>query len=131
MTGQKITTSGKKLILNRTFKSTPDYTAPSVFSVGTGTTDPVVGNTTMEAPVSIDGDNFKAFVSGYPSLNETTLQSTIRCFINSLEANGNDLTEFGILNSDGTKILFSRAVFTALSKTSSTEVTFIVKDKII
>ena len=125
MTNQIVTFQGKKLILNRTFKATPDYTTPSLFSVGTGTTDPVVGNTTMETPVSIDGDNFKAFVSGYPSLNETTLQSTIRCFINSLEANGNDLTEFGILNSDGTKILFSRAVFTALSKTSSTEVTII------
>ena len=131
MTNQIVTTSGKKLILHRTFTASPTITAPSLFSVGTGTTDPVVGNTTMETPVSIDGDNFKAFVSGYPSLNETTLQSTIRCFLNSLEANGNDLTEFGILNSDGTKVLFSRAVFTALSKTSSTEVTIIQKDKIV
>ena len=129
-TGQIVTTVGKKLILNRTFKATPDYTAPSLFSVGTGTTTPVIGDTGLGTAVSIDGDNFKEFVSGYPSLDETNIQSTIRCFINSLEANGNDLTEFGILNSDGTKILFSRAVFTTLSKTSSTEVTFIQKDKI-
>ena len=128
---QIITTSGKKLILNRTFLSSPTITAPVQFSIGTGTTAPAAGDTDLETPVSIDGDNFKAFVSGYPVLDTTNLQSTIRCFINSLEANGNDLTEFGILNSDATKQLFSRAVFTAISKTSSNEITIIQKDKIL
>ena len=131
MTGQIVTNAGKRLIFHRTFTATPTITAPSVFSVGTGTTDPTVSDTDLISPVSIDGDNFKSFVSGYPFLNENTLQSTIRCFINSLEANGNDLTEFGILNSDGNRILFSRAVFTALSKTNSTEMTIIQKDRVV
>ena len=85
----------------------------------------------MVTPVSIDGDNFKGFVSGYPVLNTTSIQSTIRCFLNSTEANGNALTEFGIVNSDGTPLMFSRAVHTVINKTSSNEITYIEKDKIL
>ena len=128
---QIITTSGKKIILNRSFKATPDYTAPSLFSVGTGTTAPTVSDTDLETPISIDGDNFKGFVSGYPSLDETNIQVTTRCFLNSLEANGNDLTEMGVFNADGTPVLFSRSTFTSLSKTSSIEVTFIEKNSVV
>lgn len=130
-TGQKITTDGKKIILNRAFKSSPDYLAPSQFKVGTGTTTPTVSDTDLETPVAIDGGNFKDFVSGYPSLDETNSQVTFRCFLNSLEANGNNLTEFGIVNEDGTPLLFSRAVHTSISKTSSVEITYISKDKLI
>jgi hypothetical protein len=129
--GQLITTNGRKIILNRAFMSSPDYTAPSQFKIGTGTTTPVVGDTDLETPVNIDGDNFKGFVLGYPVLDETNMQATIRCYLNSLEANGNDLTEFGIVNGDGTPMLFSRTVHTVISKTSSIEITYIEKDKIL
>ncbi len=118
-------------MLNRTFLATPTITAPSRFKVGTGTTTPAVGNTDLVTPVNINGTAFKNFVSGYPTLDTTNVQATIRCFINSLEANGNTLTEFGIVNTDGTPLMFSRSVFTAISKTSSNEITFIEKDKII
>ena len=130
-TGQIITTDGKKIILDRTFNSSPTRSATSQFKVGTGTTTPVLGDTDLETPISIDGDNFKDFVSGYPTQNMTSLSNTTRCFLNSLEANGNDLTEFGIVNSDGTPLLFSRTVHTVISKTTSNEITYIVRDKII
>ncbi len=128
MTGQVITTNGKKLIIDRAFNATPTRSAPSQFKVGTGTTDPVIGDTDLETPVSIDGDNFKSLVTGYPLVDETNLDVTFRSFILSTEANGNTLTEYGIVNSDGTPVLFSRATFTGIAKTSSIEVTFIEKD---
>jgi len=129
--GQIITTNGKKIILDRTYNSSPTRTAPSQFKVGTGTTTPALSDTDLVTPVDIDGDNFKDFVSGYPTQDTTALSNTIRCFLNSLEANGNDLTEFGIVNADGTPLLFSRTVHTSISKSSSNEITYIVKDKIV
>lgn len=130
-TGQIITNSGKLIVLDRTFNSSPTRSEPNQFKVGTGTTTPSLSDTDLVTPVSIDGDNFKGFVSGYPVLNTTSIQSTIRCFLNSTEANGNALTEFGIVNSDGTPLMFSRAVHTVINKTSSNEITYIEKDKIL
>ena len=131
MTGQIITTNGLSITLDRTFLSSPTRTAPSQFKVGTGTTNPTVSDTDLETPVNINGGQFKSFVTGYPVLDETNIQSTIRAFLNSLEANGNTLTEFGAVNTDGSPLLFSRAVHTGISKTSSIEVTYIEKDKVI
>lgn len=130
-TGSIITTNGKELILDRTFNAIPTRTAVSQFKVGIGTTTPLLADTDLETPVSIDGDNFKNFVNGFPSLDFVTLQSTIRCLLLSTEANGNTLTEFGIVNTDGIPVMFSRSVFTAISKTTSNEIAFIEKDKIL
>ena len=130
-TGQVFTTQGNKLVLNRAFKGTPDYAEPTVFKVGTGTTAPTISDTDLVTPVNIDGDNIKTFVSGYPVLDETNLQVTFRCFLNSLEANGNSLTEFGIFNEDASEKMISRTVFTPISKTSSVEVSFVEKEKFV
>lgn len=128
MTGQIITTDGLKIVLNRTFKSSPDLLAPSKFKVGTGTTNPVISDTDLETVVAIDGGNIKSFVSGYPVLDDTNLQATIRCLLNSLEANGNNLTEFGLFNEDGSPLMFSRTVFNPVNKTSSVEISFVEKE---
>ena len=53
MTDSMITNVGLKLALNRSYKSSPDYTASSRFKVGSGSTDPVGGNTDLETPVPI------------------------------------------------------------------------------
>jgi len=130
--GQIVTTKGKGIVLNRTFLATPTQLAPSQFEVGTGTTAPVVGDTDLETKVILSGaDYFKDFVSGFPTLDTTNIQATTRMFLNSLEANGNDLTEMGVFNADGTPVLFSRSTFTSLSKTSSIEVTFIEKNSVV
>jgi len=118
-------------MLHRTFTASPTITAPSQFKVGTGTATPALSDTDLGTAVNIDGDNFKNFVSGYPVLDTTNIQATIRCLLLSTEANGNTLTEFGIVNTDGTPLLFSRAVHTAISKTSSIEVAYIQKDKVV
>ena len=128
-TGQLITNNGLKISLNRTYKATPDYLAPTKFKIGTGTTTPTVSDTDVETGVNINGGATKSFVSGYPTLDETNMQSTIRCFLDTTEANGNSLTEFGLFNEDGTPLMFSHAVFTSISKTASVQISFVQKDK--
>jgi hypothetical protein len=125
--GTVVTTLGRKIALNRLFKAVPDYTAPTIFDVGTGNTTPNITDTALVTPISLD----KTFVTGYPILDETNMQSTIRCLILTTEANGNSLTEFGLKNTDGTKKLFSRAVYTAITKTSAVQIIYVEKDLII
>ena len=129
-TGIIIPNTGKKICINRIFKDTPDYTAPSVFRVGTGTTTPTAADTDLEIPVTIAGNPTKAFSAGYPIIDETNFQSTLRGVLLTSEANGNTLTEFGSFNTDGTRLLFSRLVHTAIAKTSSIQVIYVEKDKL-
>ena len=129
--GQEIVNNGRLIILDRTFNSSPTRTAPSQFSVGTGTTTPTKSDTGIETVIAINGGNLKNFATGFPTLDTTNFQATIRCFLNTAEANGNTLTELGLFNADGTPVMFSHAVHTALSKTSSIETTYIEKDRIV
>lgn len=129
--GQVITNNGRKIILNRAFKASPDYLAPSKFKIGTGTTAPTTSDTDVETGVNINGSATKSFVTGYPTLDETNMQATIRCLVNTTEANGNTLTEFGLFNEDGSPLMFSHAVHTGISKTNIVQVTYIEKDRII
>ena len=128
--GQVITNNGLKIALNRTFKATPDYLSPTKFKIGTGTTTPSTSDTDVETGVDINGGATKSFVTGYPILDETNMQSTIRCFLNSIEGNTNSITEFGIFNEDGTALMYSHSVFAAISKTTSVQISFVQKDKI-
>jgi len=131
MTGQVVTTNGRKIVLNRAFKSSPDYLAPSKFKIGTGTTTPAVSDTDVETGVNINGGATKSFVSGYPTFDETNMQVTIRCLLLSTEGNTNSLTEFGLFNEDGTPLRYSHTVHTAITKNTSVEIAYIQKDKII
>jgi hypothetical protein len=128
MAGLVITSTGKNIVLNRLFKAVPDYTAPSVFMVGTGTTDPTTLDTELETPIAIAGNPTKAIAAGYPLLDESTHQSTIRCILLTTECNGSSLTEFGLFNTDGTRVIFSRIVHTAITKTASVQVVYVEKD---
>jgi len=129
MTGNVITNNGLKIMLDRTYNAVPTRLAPSKFKIGTGTTTPSASDTDVETGVNINGGATKSFVSGYPVLDETNIQATIRLFLNSVEANGNALTEMGLFNEDGTPLMFSRAVFTAITKNNTVEVSFVQKDK--
>jgi len=130
-TGNVITNNGRLIAVDRIFIASPTRSAPTQFKVGTGTATPAVSDTDLGTAVAINGGNLKAFVSGFPTLDTTNFQATIRCFLTSLEANSNTLAEWGTFNSDGTPLMFSRSVFTALAKTNLIEVTFIEKDKIV
>lgn len=53
--GSVITTNGRKVILNRSFKSSPDYTVPSQFEIGVANETPLIGDTTLDVRVPITG----------------------------------------------------------------------------
>lgn len=129
MTGNIITNSGLKISLNRTFKASPDYTIPSVYKIGTGTTTPAVSDTDVETGVNINGGATKTFVTGYPILDETNNQVTFRCLLLTTEGNINTLTEFGIFNTDGSPLMYSHAVHAAINKTTSIQISYVEKDR--
>jgi len=127
-TGQVVTNVGRKIAMRRCFETTVSLTAPNWFSVGTGTTTPTTADTAMETLVQISGSDTKAVASGYPTFDDTNRVATTRCVLLTTEANGSSLTEFGLLNNDGTPLLFSHLVHTAITKTTSVQVIYVEKD---
>ncbi len=71
---------GKKIMLNRTFKSSPDYTIPSVFKVGILNGTPLVSDTDLDVAIPIsDGtvcDNGDNQLTGSGGGDNTTDNST-------------------------------------------------------
>lgn len=53
--GQIVSLNGQKIMLNRTFKSSPDYLQPSTFQIGVGTTTPIVSDTALAHKIPISG----------------------------------------------------------------------------
>jgi len=128
MTGNIITDDGLKIALHRTYTASPTISAPTVYKIGTGTTNPTVSDTDVETSVNINGGATKAFVSGYPIIDETNLQATTRALLLTTEGNGNSITEFGLFNTDGSALMFSHSVFTAITKTLNVQISFVEKD---
>ena len=54
-TGSLITNGGKNILLNRAYKVTPDYLAPTQFKVGINNGTPAAGDTDLDQPVPISG----------------------------------------------------------------------------
>lgn len=77
-----------------------------------------------------DSDLVKNFVTGYPTLNETSVQSTIRCYLNSTEANGFNIDSIGIFNSDATPVLTDIDQFIEESKADTDEIAFIIINEV-
>ncbi len=79
----------------------------------------------------ISSDNYiKSFETGYPAIDLNNIEATVRCRINTLEANGYPLTEVGIFNEDGTPLMESRDTFSQVSKSDVDEIVFITKSRI-
>jgi len=76
-------------------------------------------------------DLIKIFSSGYPTFDEVNQVVTIRAHLTSIQANGFDLSEFAVLNTDGTPKLTSHDVITAESKSDTDEFIFIIEDELI
>ena len=125
-----ITTNGKSTILYRLAGTS--VTVPSLFKVGTGTTAPTVANTDLQTAVEITAGVYtKAFASGYPSVVPSASTITYRGVIASTEANGNTLTEFGIFNTDGTPLMYSRDTHTGIVKNAYIQIVYESIDEII
>ena len=78
--------------------------------------------------VASSGDYLKNFESGYPTINNSTLEVASRCVLLSTEANGFDITEAGMFNTDSTPTMISRDVFSSDSKSSTDEIVIVSKD---
>lgn len=88
------------------------------------------GDMIMDDIKLISSDDYLGdFEATYPSINQTTQEITYRAVLNSLEANGYPLTEIGVFNTDSTPSMWSRQLFTSISKSDTEEVRFIIKDR--
>lgn len=123
-----ITNAGLKAMFDKFFNSSSSYGNPSKIKVGTGTTTPTINDTDLETEIIITGSEyFRDLSSGYPTIDLPNLQATMRAFLTTLDANGNNLSEFGVFTSDET--MWSRSTFTPINKTTSIEISFVEKDK--
>ena len=115
-----IVNSGLDLI--RDLMADPTKTPPSHIAVGTGTTTEVAGDTTLESEV--ERITLTATTkSGYGILEYVgELLST--------EANGNSLSEMGILNAAADGDMLLRKTHAAYSKTSNFSVKYVVRHTI-
>ena len=118
-----ITNSGFKIAINRIAKSIPDYTPVSQFKVGITQATPTITDTDLTSPVIISGASYlKDITDSECTIDENTYESTSTSYINSVEANGNDLNGIGIFNTDGTPKMEDITDFTTITKGSSVEV---------
>ena len=125
--GSIATNTMKNVFLDRAFKTSPANTAYVSGSIGTGTTEPVAGDTALQTVISNwnGSTDFKGYESGFPTFDTTNRRVSTRMFVSSTQANGNTITEYGDFNSDTTTPkIGGRFVFTGIVKTSSIQIFF-------
>ena len=76
-------------------------------------------------------DLYKDFQLGYPLINNTTREVTIKCFLSSTNANGFLINSIATWNEDTTKLMNSLDVFSDESKSPTDEFTFTMKNRMI
>ena len=84
-------------------------------AVGTGTTAPSSSDTAL-------GNEVLRKARQEYVRDDTNKKFTVSMWISTLEANGNDLTEVGVLDTNSGGNLFTREIFDAISKTSDIEI---------
>lgn len=76
-------------------------------------------------------DYFKDFEEGYPSINLSNYEVSMRSYLNSIEANGYNIDSIGLWNKDDTEKLTGVSVFLPESKSETDEFAFIEVDRVI
>lgn len=116
--------NGIKALIDRFYNESPTYGHPEKFSVGINQTTPVFTDTALDEEVEFETSvTEKDFVSGYPIVDLTNYSAKFRMFINSLEANDEDLNGVAIKDSSGN--VFSINTFEPQTKTSAVEISII------
>lgn len=89
------------------------------------------GDVIMDDIKLASSDDFtKDFSSGYPIIDKSTLQVTLRGTLATTEGNGFIIDGFGIFNTDGSPIMEGIDDFTAESKTLTDELIFVAKNRL-
>ena len=70
-------------------------------------------------------DLIQAFVSGYPTFDESNYNVTIRCYLGSTQANGFLINAVAFQNIDSTPVVTDISSFTAESKSDTDELVFV------
>lgn len=90
-----ITNNGKKVILNRAFKSTPDYTTQSKFKIGRGQATPIVTDTDLTEPIPISGTESVDDCETADWTDSTDMTSSLNSTTFKEGSNGLNLTKDG------------------------------------
>jgi len=111
-----LTTSGKGLISGR-INGVGSPAAPTYMAIGTGTTSPTAGDTTLETEASGNGYDR---VSGSASTVTTDVSNDTNQLVSSWTVTSSkSITEMGILNAASSGTLLVRNVFSAYNLKSS------------
>jgi hypothetical protein len=137
---------GGRIYLATTGQSTSSYNATLVGNVDLSTVDSLsvklnytsTSNTTAEGDIIIDDfyligatSLVKDFSSGYPVIDETNFEITTESYLSSLDANGFLINSIGTFNEDSSPLMQDVFMFTPLSKSSSDEFIFRVKNRLV
>lgn len=117
-------------------EGTPTISACDYFAIFFNTE--LSTDTVAEGSVVIDdiklvgaGNYKKAYVTGYPSIDENNNEVETQMFLSSVEANGYDINSIGMFNTDSSPIMFAVDTFLGESKSNTDELVFVVKDRFI
>jgi len=124
--GSTVTSVMKNTLLNRGFKTSPDYTAYVSGSIGTASGTPVAADTALGAVVASwnGGTNFKDYEPNFPSFDEPNLRVSTRMLVTASQGNGNTIAEYADFNKDTPIRIGGRFVFNGIVKTTAIQVFF-------
>lgn len=105
------TTTGKEEIMK--WMAGDSSTAPTHIATGVGTISANESDSSLGSEVGREAIN---------STSRDGKKVTYTITLDSLQLNGNDLTEVGLLNASTNGDLFQRSVFAAISKTNAFEI---------
>lgn len=77
------------------------------------------------------GDYYADFETGYPSIDESTFTATTKCYLNSVQAVGYNISGIGTFNEDGTEKMQDVFKFTPQSKSITDEVAFYIYNRVV
>jgi len=121
--GGVITTKAKNIMLNRTYKSSPDYTIPSTFRVGIGTTTPAAADTALDIHIPIEDGTVNDDGSNTLTQSDGGEDSTSNTTTYKEGAGASDNTAQNLLtdNSSATKRWYIADLASAGTKITGTE----------
>lgn len=91
------------------------------FAIGTGTTPASADDTALQNEV------FRKTVT---EIQRTTSGVLFRCYVSTTEANGHNISEFGLFNADSGGTMLCRRVFSAIPKTNDMDIWFELEEVI-
>lgn len=125
-----IVNNGFKILLNRGFNATPDYKQVTQFKVGTSQSATQITDTDLDNPADITiGVTTKDLDS--VSVSETNYEATRVAYLNTLEANGNNIDSIADFNEDATAKMHSVFKFSSVSKSNTDELKFYLRSRLV